>query len=123
MHPFVINKFFDEYRCNKVGWVITKDLLYEGSSLQDTFTSEVGTMGPSDTPYTEEEILKNGDRFRMLDDDFNVYYEGKCYIGDDYDDPNGAPEFAPLWDFGTPNAGCVLIQYWKSGKGGGWKDL
>ena len=36
----------------------------------------------------------------MLDDDRTVYYEG-FLIGD---------EFAPLDDFGEPNAGCTRIQ-------------
>lgn len=54
---------------------------------------------------------------RLLDDDGEVYYEGRC---DSCDDDNA---FGPLDNFGGPNAGCTTIQYWQSGKGGGWKTL
>lgn len=53
-------------------------------------------------------------RFRMLDDDRELCYEGR-FEGEDL--------FESLDCFGTPNAGCTIIQYWESGPGGGWKDL
>ena len=45
------------------------------------------------------------ERFRLLDDDGEIYYEG-FLIGD---------EFAPLDDFGEPNAGCTSIQVQENG--------
>lgn len=50
-------------------------------------------------------------RFRMLDDDNEIYYEGRC---------TPATEFEPLDDFGRANAGCTSIQYREDGM---WVDL
>lgn len=50
-------------------------------------------------------------RFRMLDDDEEVYYEGYTSISSSFD---------PLDDFGMPNAGCTDIQYRENGE---WKSL
>ena len=49
------------------------------------------------------ERLKQGHgfQFRMFDDDGELYYEGRCTI----------ESFAPLDDFGMPNAGCTTIKY------------
>jgi hypothetical protein len=100
------------------GWVITKDHINNES---------VGVYGPRDCPFADaEEIKKKGKRFRMFDDDGNLYYEGRFLeLPEDQKTPdhefvNG---FEPLEDYGTPNAGCTSIQYWESGKGGGWKTL
>jgi len=53
-----------------------------------------------------------GEKFRMFDDDMNLYYEGRITGG--YDG------FEPLDDFGQPNAGCTSIEYLKNGK---WEQL
>lgn len=52
-------------------------------------------------------------QFRMYDDDGELYYSG-YYVGP------GEEEFAPLDDFGTPNAGCTEIHYLEDGE---WKQL
>lgn len=49
-------------------------------------------------------------KFRMLDDDGAVYYEGL----------SSSESFAPLDDFGGPNAGCTMIEYHNNGK---WEML
>lgn len=61
---------------------------------------------------TLEECKSNCEfAFRMLDDDDEVYYYGRCSSND---------SFSPLDDFGAPNAGCTTIQYFRSGK---WETL
>ena len=113
------------------GWVITK------VNTEFLDESEVGTMGPYDTPFNLRAEIQEagGQRFRMLDDDGEEYYQGYCVVpgakvvqskyknlakveGEDWN-----CFFAPLWDFGTPNAGATDIEYWIGGPGGGWKGL
>ena len=50
-------------------------------------------------------------KFRMYDDDDELYYQGYS---------NDSSSFAPLDDFGMPNAGCTDIRYWENGK---WEAL
>jgi len=50
-------------------------------------------------------------KFRLLDDDGEVYYKG--FSGNN-------SSFSPLDDFGMPNAGCTDIQYFENGK---WESL
>ena len=45
-------------------------------------------------------------KFRMLDDDGEIYFEGLS------DDNRTEDLFAPLDDFGMPSYGCTEIQYW-----------
>lgn len=53
-------------------------------------------------------MATSGRRFRMKDDDGELYYEGVMVVlpedGDEAD-------FRPLSDFGTPNAGATSIEY------------
>jgi hypothetical protein len=49
--------------------------------------------------------LPSAVKFRMSDDDGNVYYEG--WLAGEYEG------FEPLDDFGTPAAGCVRIEFWE----------
>jgi hypothetical protein len=100
--------FFQEFE-TRHGWIITKDLISNGEAE--------GTYGPRATPF-DADTLSKGVRFRLRDDDGEVYYEGR-FVGD-ADSEDG---FAPLDDFGGPGAGCTSIQYWKPGAGGGWKTL
>lgn len=48
-------------------------------------------------------------RFRMYDDDGELYYSG-LFLGD----PDDETAFGPLNDYGTPNAGCTEIRYERS---------
>ncbi len=89
------------------GWIITKDHLTEESD-----DSEVGVIGPRDIPESLEAQLKagKGHTFRMYDDDGELYYTGKA-VWSAKGEPSEAGMVAPLRDFGTPNAGAVLIKW------------
>lgn len=73
-------------------WIITRDII------------ETESKGVRSKGYRESMPLKYD--FRMLDDDENVYYEGK----------SSSESFAPLFAYGAPYAGCTAIQYKTSGK-------
>lgn len=86
----------------KYGWIIDKDII--------SFGDHTGTTGPRNISPEHQEMLKNGGgkKFKMYDDDGELYYEGRI-VGE-------YSEFEPLDDFGMPNAGCTDIQY-KNEKG------
>lgn len=74
----------------------------------------VGVIGPRGASEADVKRLKAGEgvRFRMLDDDQEIYYYGRRLEESDADaDYYAEPEFSPLDCFGTPNAGCTEIQY------------
>lgn len=58
-----------------------------------------------------------GRKFRMFDDDGNLVYEGRILTRDD---DGTEKDFAPLDQYGEPNAGCTVIEYLESGE---WKPL
>ena len=93
----------------KYAWIITKDHL--ATELGDR--SEVGISGPSDITVQQKIALDEGQgaEFQMRDDDGELYYTGR-FIGD----ANSEDAFAPLMDFGTPNAGATDI-YYRNAKG------
>lgn len=95
------------------GWVITKDLLGEED---DADRSAVGVMGPRNITAPTADALKRGQgrKFRMLDDDGEVYYYGLLIH------PDGEG-FEPLDDFGMPDSGCTDIQF--KNPAGEWKSL
>jgi hypothetical protein len=72
-------------------WIITKDYVEKGYAV-----------GKCSTNYEKENHDKLIHKFRMLDDDNNVYYHGLS---------NNDSSFSPLDNFGQPNAGCSYIQY------------
>jgi len=88
-------------------WLITRDRV---SDEQDR-----GTIGPHGCPLTSDEITAVGIPFRMLSDDGEPFYEG-LYTG-----PDDETLFAPLDDFGMPNAGATVIQYRNAA--GEWEAL
>lgn len=97
-------------------WVITKD--YIGPSLTSIDSpDEKGICGPSTCNMTEKEIRKFGKKFKMYDDDGELYYDGYCVVRNGI----GVEGFRPLDDFGTPNAGATEIRY-KNDKGE-WRTL
>ena len=76
-------------------WTISKDHL-DGR--------ETGLTGPRNKcRHTANET-----KFRMYDDDDNLYYSGTLW--GDFDG------FEPLDDFGTPNAGCTYIELFENGR-------
>ena len=105
-----LSKILNVPESSKYAWAITKDHLVD---------QLVGTVGPVNSPLDFAEIIKHYSRqyFKMRDDDDNLYYEGYYVcLDEEFDDP-----FAPLDDFGTPNAGAVHIAYRQ--EDGTFKDL
>ena len=96
-------------------WIIKRDYFPDGEP--GTYTNAVGLTGPRGA--TEESLTALahglGHKFRLLDDDGEVLYSG-TFVGDCESEEG----FAPLDDFGTPNAGCTEIQYWD---GEEWNQL
>ena len=88
-------------------WVITKDLIDEGKNVGR------GSAGLPEKPQCgKSHQLKY--RFRLKDDDGEVYYEG-------YSSTNNDEEaFAPLDDFAEWYAGCTIIEYYVDKK---WEVL
>lgn len=89
-------------------WIIDKDHIDAG---QDD-----GRTGPRNISPLMEQMLKAepkcGIAFRMRDDDDELYYEGRILLSlEDPDAFDGQEQFAPLDDFGMPNAGCTTIEY------------
>ena len=84
-------------------WVITQDRTTGAAHEGDA----TGTYGPSGSELTAEQIRKHPQAiaFQMCDGDGSVYYEG-LYVG-----PGDETLFAPLDDYGMPNAGCTDIAY------------
>lgn len=101
-------------------WTITKDHLADPDAPQPSNLNAVGIVGPRNAKMTAEEIIQHpqGRRFRMKDDDGEVYYEGIMVVTPEDGDEG---EFRPLWDFGMPNAGATTIEY--EGPDGSWKVL
>lgn len=86
-------------------WVITEDRVEDGLRK--------GTLGPGNADDRLLELVqKTGDhrvRFRMYDDD-GIYYYGGFLTYDPAIDEEAAA-YAPLGDFGAPNAGATRISY------------
>jgi hypothetical protein len=90
-------------------WIITKDHLCDGEYID---RDEAGVCGPSDA---DEDLLRRvkageGKTFRMWDDDGELYYTGRLLTTEDRWGEEDVM-VAPLRDFGTPNAGAVLIKW------------
>ncbi|HID40635.1 MAG TPA: hypothetical protein EYP33_00575 [Pyrodictium sp.] len=86
-------------------WIITKDNIDDGEALKHWNGKEA---------TREEAEINCVYKFRMLDDDNNIYYYGRS------SDKDSEDAFSPLDDFGRPNAGCTEIQYYENGK---WETL
>ena len=85
-----------------MSWYISFDKIDDGDALDNWNGAEA----------TLEECRKNcTHKFRMLDDDDEIYYIG-------YSDDSSS--FEPLDDFGLPNAGATNIQYLENGR---WESL
>ena len=82
-------------------WVITDDCLDGGKAVGAGNFPLDGRLG--ELPH----------RFRLLDDDGEVYYLGRS------DDQDSEVAFAPL-DWATGYAGCTEIQYRRDGH---WETL
>ena len=89
----------------KGDFLITKDNINDGEDKGYSNRKEKEAI---------DKIKEKGKQFRLLDDDDNIYYYGKCLT--DF----GENAFKPLDRFGTPNAGCTSIQYKMKGS---WETL
>lgn len=91
------------------GWIIDRDHIDAGQCN--------GLMGPRNISPNTEAMLKAdkkcGLRFRMYDDDGELYFSGRLLFGADAE---AEVEFSPLDDFGMPGAGCTEIRYLEHGK-------
>jgi hypothetical protein len=91
-------------------WIITKDKIESDS---------VGVTGPRIATDADVKRLKAGEgkRFRMLDDDGEIYYYGRqleySECTEEYEQGmfGSESDFAPLDNYGGPNAGCTEIQF------------
>jgi hypothetical protein len=82
-------------------WTITRDYIEEGKCV-----------GTSSCDFQQAKLATLAHRFRMLDADGEVYFEGVS------NDASTQRAFAPLDDFGQSYAGCVSIEYLEST---GWR--
>lgn len=121
------------------GWVIDTDLLADPTDEPGTNLNAVGVKGPSGIDPALEARLDAGEghRFRIYDDDGELYYEGR-FVSTEEVEPVAVrsphfrlpicggtmPEtaFGPLHDFGSPNAGATDIRY-LTGRNGVWATL
>ncbi len=101
-------------------WTITKDHIADPNAPKPSNANAVGIVGPRNAKLTADEIIHHpqGQRFRMRDDDGELYYGGVMVITEDDGDE---AEFRPLNDFGTPNAGATDIEYQR--QDGVWETL
>jgi hypothetical protein len=101
-------------------WVITQDLdnPYDEDPDQLGLPSRVGMSGPSTATETDIlHALNTGAFFRLLEDDGNAYYVGRCWSSDR---PDGREMFGPLDDYGRADVGATDIQYRQDGR---WTSL
>ncbi len=80
--------------------------------------ARIGVAGPSSA--TAEGIvraLNTGAFFRLLDDDGNPYYLGRCWSTEG---PDSQGMFGPLDDYGLADVGATTIQYRQHGR---WRSL
>jgi hypothetical protein len=101
------------------GWIITRD----ADASKHGGKSRKGIYGPRGCPETLWKRLMNGEgvRWRCLDDDRHVCYEG--LLLDDsasFDEMDADTMASPLDDFCMPDAGCTIIEHWD---GKGWEQV
>jgi len=57
--------------------------------------------------WDQDRAERATERFRLLDDDRNVYFRGVCT-------PN--VDFEPLDEYGMPDSGCTIIEFREGGR-------
>jgi len=102
---------------NQHAWIIDRDYAPEGEP--GTCLNATGLTGPRGASPESLTALAGGfgARFLMYDDDGNLNYSGRL-LGD----PDSEDGFAPLDEFGSPNAGCTYIKYYDADSGE-WTQL
>lgn len=110
-------------------WIITKDKIADTDEPEGTNLNAKGLIGPGIATENDIKRLRAGEgrKFRMLDDDGEVYYYGRVLEDDECTDEyesgmfGGDGECAPFDDFGRPNAGCTQLEY--KNADGKWEGL
>ncbi len=90
-------------------WTITVDHIADPGAKQGTNSNAVGIVGPRSTKLTHEEIVNHpdGKKFRIVDADEELYYDGVLVGGDGLE---------PLDDFAGPNAGATTVKLFENGE-------
>lgn len=100
-------------------WIITKDKIADTEYPEGSNSNAKGVTGPRIATENDLKRLKAGEgkRFRMLDDDGEIYYYGRWLEDSECTEKYESgiwgqdSEFSPLENFGAPNAGCTELQY------------
>jgi hypothetical protein len=101
------------------GWIIDKDYIPFTSSDNRVFSGK-GAIGPRNIPDSLltrlEATPRQGRKFKIYDDDGELYYDGRIVFSDEsleLESEHGLPDeaFAPLDDYGAPNDGATSIKY------------
>jgi hypothetical protein len=100
-------------------WIIDVDHICDPGEKSD-----VGRIGPRNAP---DELIAQlqvgaGIAFQLKDDDGELNYEGRIFDAAGLV-PYSDNAFAPLDDFGQPNAGCTEIWYKANNGEGAWEQL
>ncbi|MEU5425218.1 hypothetical protein AB0H73_06370 [Streptomyces olivoreticuli] len=108
--------FTDGSKPATYGWVIDVEHVREPDDRD-----EAGTKGPSNIAADIEARLDAGEgrQFQLHDAD-ELAYTGRIIVAPG--DEGSETDFAPLDDFGKPNAGCVEIRYFDEAKQV-WEEL
>lgn len=93
-------------------WIIDRDLIADEDVAEGTNCNAKGLTGPraADPALIEALEAGKGLQFKMYDDDGELYYVGRG-IASKSDQESEDFCYGPLGDFGTPNAGAVLIKW------------
>lgn len=94
-----------------MAWIITHSYIEDATWGVKTPVKVVGPRTASDADVARL-VAGEGIRFKLYDDDDELYYEGR-----ELNDIS----FAPLDDYGMPNAGAAHLKYLDPNKG--WRTL
>jgi len=96
---------------SRILWAVTRDHLEN---------KDVFVWNGRESKEEIERALKssNAMKFRMFDDDHELYYSGKMISKNGSSPFESEDIFGPLDDYGMPNAGCTQLEVlWK----GAWE--
>lgn len=101
-----------------MGWIIDKDKIASEQDKADNPDGKsnlhaIGLVGPRSISKKCEAALQAGEgiKFKMYDDDGELYYIGRYLEDPELAEGVWEDEFQPLDNFGSPNAGCTMIKY------------
>lgn len=115
-------------------WIITKDKIADAEDKEHypdggSNLYAVNLVGPGSASDNDKTRLLAGEgrKFRLKDDDGEIYYYGRQLLESDCTEDYESGMFgqdsdlAPLTDFGAPNAGCTQIEIYNDKKE--WEGL